>query len=130
MPICCPVKSANTPPSLPTAAQLAGRYPDSPAAEVILLASSPWSPFTHELWGDQHRTHAAELCKIGYQLAYGSSMSTSSFAHAWIWHVMPHAMSWRLPVDSEAKAPGCGSQSGAAHALCAAASISDFNGGP
>eukprot|EP00966_Prymnesium_polylepis_P322182 7378453-Prymnesium_polylepis.1 len=119
-PVCCVINSASAPTAaLPTAAQLAREHPDSPAAQVILKAAAPWSPFTHELWGQPHRERAAQLCKIGHQLAYSPSINSSSFAHVWMWHVMPQAMSWQLSRHVAQTPLKSGSQGSPPHAPCA-----------
>ena len=81
----------------PTATELArfcAQCADTPAAEVILKATAPWSPLHHELWGRRQRELASDLCRLGYLLAYSPAINSSSFASAWIWHVMPQVLSW------------------------------------
>ena len=81
----------------PSAAELAHSDPqcsNNAAAELVRAATKPWSPLTHHLWGHQHRTFAIEMCRLGYQLAYSSSINCGALAHVWIWHIIPLALSW------------------------------------
>ena len=84
-------------PSPAELARFCTRCADSPAAELIRAATSPWSPFTHNLWGHPQRALAVELCRLGYLLAYYSpAINSSAFASVWVWHVMPQVLSWEL----------------------------------
>ena len=66
-----------------------------------MKATAPWSPLTHELWGHRQRALAAELCTLGYLLAYSPSINSSAFACVWIWHVMPQVLCWSPESQAE-----------------------------
>ena len=79
---------------MPSAALLASKY-SGPAATVILRAAQPWSPHTHVLWAKRQRARATSLVKLGYLLAKSLNISSAqSFLDAWLWHVMPQAVTW------------------------------------
>ena len=62
--------SLDTPLTLARALGASGEAPAGSAAALVLRAAAPWAPPEHELWPDAARARAAELCRIGYQLAY------------------------------------------------------------
>lgn len=63
-------------------------------SSLILRASQPWSPSTHELWGAPQRARAFELLKLGYLLR--ATLGDGSVLDWWVAHVMPHALSWNM----------------------------------
>jgi hypothetical protein len=76
----------------PSPLQLARQNPTCAAAPFVLRASAAWSPATHSMWPGPQRKRAAELCRIGQLLARRKSAHAGSFLDAFIWHVIPHAV--------------------------------------
>ena len=59
----------------------------------MVAAAEPWSPRTHALWGPAARRRAAELCRLGYQLAALPAVGNSrSFLDVWLAHLLPLAV--------------------------------------
>ena len=86
----------------------------APAAALILRASAPWSPASHELWGTKQRALAIELLKIGHKLCpkWGRAL-----LDVWISNVVPHILTWESSADE--------SEVDAARGASCAASIED-----
>lgn len=76
----------------PSPLQLAHQHPDCAAAPYVLSASAAWSPATNVLWPAPQRKRVAELCRIGQLLARHKSAHEGSFFDAFLWHVLPHAV--------------------------------------
>ena len=68
------------------------RNPTDEAAQLIVRAGQPWSPTTHLVWSDAHRTRARELLSIGGLLR--KKLEDGSVLDWWVAHVMPHAVAW------------------------------------
>ena len=68
--------AAGSPPRSPL--ELAQQHPASEAASVILAGARPWSPATHSLYPAAARARAAQLCRIGYLLAWSERFQTES----------------------------------------------------
>ena len=69
-------------------------HPLDEAAKMIVCASEPWSPTTHNLWGAPQRTRVLQLLKIGYLLQ--AKLAHGAVLDWWVAHVMPDAVEWEL----------------------------------
>ena len=64
------------------------------SAMVRLAAAATWSPFSHHLFPEHSRKHAAALLRLGYLLAWSPRYAAEahSLSDAWVGYVMPHAL--------------------------------------
>jgi hypothetical protein len=74
-----------------------GLPPDGSAAQLVLQASLPWSPQTHELFPATARAQAVMLLRMGYLLFVKESRfdevgSARGLYDCWVACVIPHAV--------------------------------------
>ena len=76
-------------------------------AALLVTAAEPWSPSTHELFGEPQRRQAVELLLLGALLARvgnggeindGEALG-SGFLDAWVEYVLPHAVVRPCPLS-------------------------------
>ena len=80
--------------SAPSPLELARQHPTgSAAAQLIIRAAEPWSHVTHYLFPVPARSHAVELLRLGYLLAFREyPMQFGSLTDVWRKVVMPFAV--------------------------------------
>jgi len=69
-----------------------GQAPTGSAAWLVLSAAQPWSRATHELFPNETRRRAAELCHVGSLLAYRFSPLQGALLDVWTEVLLPLAL--------------------------------------
>ena len=73
----------------------AGDAPEGSAAYLVLRASEPWRPQTHEYFPEAARARAVELMVIGHRLEREDRFAGAAAValwDAWMGHVVPQAV--------------------------------------
>ena len=65
--------------------------PAGSAAALVVRAGS-WSPSSHELFPDEARARAVQLCRLGYLLSHRFCGEATAFVDCWMGCVLPWAL--------------------------------------
>lgn len=88
------VRDAPSPVDVARALREAGAAPPGSAAHLVLEAAEPWSPSNHHTFPPHARARAAELLRLGCELAHEPRFDSVAQAvrDVWVEHVLPHAV--------------------------------------